>query len=139
MNATSLNKILVNLGMAVLLLLVFVANALAYDIRGVWVGSAQGSIFGAKGSVNITSQKGEEIAGIIEGGNMFGSAKFEIQGKIRGNYIFGSRDGNSFEGYIYPDWSIRGVFKGIDGDTYQVVLRRPYYYWGAPQQGWPYN
>ncbi|MCL5122959.1 MAG: hypothetical protein M1511_00380 [Deltaproteobacteria bacterium] len=139
MNPTSFNKILFKFGMVMLMVMICAANAMAYDIRGAWVGSAQGSIFGAKGSVNITSQKGEEIAGIIEGGNVFGSAKFEIQGKIRGNYIFGSRDGNSFEGYIYPDWSIRGVFKGIDGDTYQVVLRRPYYYWGMPQQGWPHN
>ncbi|MGC8602835.1 MAG: hypothetical protein ACP5VS_04000 [Desulfomonilaceae bacterium] len=114
-------------------------TATAYDIRGVWVGDAQGTIFGAKGSVTITSQQGEEIFGIIEGGNIFGTAKFEIRGKIRGNYIFGSRDGNSFEGYIYPDWSIRGVFKGIDGDKYQVFLRRPYNNWGPPQQGWPYN
>ena len=139
MNLTSFEKILFNLFTAMAMVLIFAVNTMAYDIRGVWVGSAQGSIFGAKGSVNITSQKGEEISGVIEGGNVFGTAKFEIEGRIRGNYIFGSRDGNSFEGYIYPDWSIRGVFKGIDGDTYQVVLRRPYYYWGMPQSGWPYN
>ncbi len=93
-----------------------------------------------EGSVTITSQKGEEIFGIIEGGNFFGKAKFEIRGRIRGNYIFGARDGNFFHGYIYPDWTIRGVFKGIDGDTYQVFLRRPLeHYWGIPQQPRSYN
>lgn len=139
MNLTSFTKALSYFGIGALLILLSCANSMAYDIRGVWVGNAKGSIFGAKGSVNITSQQGEEIAGIIEGGNIFGTAKFEIRGKIRGNFISGSRDGNSFEGYLYPDWSIRGVFKGIDGDTYQVFLQRPFNYWGMPQQGWPYN
>jgi hypothetical protein len=139
MSAKSLIKTLPFFVVFVLFVVVGPQEASAYDIRGVWEGNAKGSIFGAKGSVTITSQRGEEIEGVIEGGNIFGRAKFKINGKIRGNLIFGALDGNSFQGYIYPDWSIRGVFKGIDGDSYQVFLKRPYDYWGAPQQGWPYN
>ena len=110
------------------------------DIRGVWVGNAKGNIFGAEGSVNITYQNGEDISGVVEGGNFFGRAKFSIQGKIRGNYIFGSKDGHTFEGFLYPDWSIQGLFRAIDGDTYKVILRRPYpSYWGSPYGTWGYN
>ncbi|MGD9819478.1 MAG: hypothetical protein AB7V04_12390 [Desulfomonilaceae bacterium] len=114
-------------------------SALASDIRGLWVGNAKGSIFGAEGSVNITHQNGEDITGVVEGGNFFGRAKFSIQGKIRGNYIFGSKDGHTFEGFLYPDWSIQGLFRAIDGDTYKVILRRPYPVWGAPYGSWGYN
>ncbi len=140
MNTASFRKHLITLVIAIALILACTFQCEAYDITGMWVGNAKGSIFGAEGSVTITSQKGEEISGVIEGGNFFGRAKFDIQGRIQGNYIFGARDGNSFHGYIYPDWTIRGVFKGIDGDTYQVFLKRHYNnYWGVPQQPWPYN
>ena len=37
------------------------AFASAFDIRGLWVGSAKGTIFGAEGSVTITQQNGEDI------------------------------------------------------------------------------
>lgn len=110
----------------------------ATDIRGQWVGDAKGSIFGAKGTVNIISQKGENIYGIVEGGNFFGTAKFDINGKIRGNYIFGTKEGHSFQGFLYPDGTIRGVFRASDGDSYQVFLQRPYSsYWGVPPGMWP--
>ena len=102
------------------------AAAQVYDIRGLWVGKAQGSVFGAEGSVNIISQKGERIQGIVEGGNFFGRAKFSISGIVKGNYIFGQKEGNIFQGIIYPDGSIRGQMTAVDGDTYQVFLRRPY-------------
>jgi hypothetical protein len=107
----------------------------SYDIRGQWVGNAQGTIFGAEGSVFITKQKGEDIEGIVEGGNFFGKAKFEIIGKVRGNYIFGQKEGHTFQGYLYPDGAIRGLFRAVDGEKFQVFLRRPAMYWGAaPQQ-----
>ncbi len=115
------------------------ASAFGNDIRGMWVGNAKGNIFGAEGSVNITHQNGEDIFGIVEGGNFFGRAKFDIQGKIRGNYIFGSKDGHTFEGFLYPDWSIQGRFRAIDGDTYKIMLRRPYPTWGYPHGSWEYN
>ncbi len=124
---------------SVLLVGVLIGEAHANDIRGMWVGNAKGNIFGAEGSVNITHQNGEDIVGIVEGGNFFGKAKFSIQGKIRGNYIFGSKDGHTFEGFLYPDWSIQGLFRAIDGDTYKVILRRPYQFWGAPYGSWGYN
>lgn len=108
----------------------------ALDIRGPWVGSANGTIFGAKGSVNIFDQRGEDIQGLVEGGNMFGSAKFGITGKIRGNQIFGSKDGHTFHGYLYPDGTIRGLFRSVDGDTFKVFLHRPYPYWGMPYGTW---
>lgn len=108
----------------------------AYDIRGPWVGSASGTIFGAKGSVNITHQHGEDIRGIVEGGNVFGSAKFSIAGKIRGNQIFGSKDGHTFHGFLFPNGTIRGRFRAVDGDTYEVILHRPYPYWGVPYGTW---
>lgn len=104
------------------------AAALA-DIRGPWVGNAQGRIFGAKGSVYIMSQQGEDIRGVVEGGNAFGRAKFNISGKIRGNQIFGAMDGHTFSGLVLPDGTIRGVFRASDGDTYDVSLSRPYQYW----------
>jgi hypothetical protein len=100
------------------------------------VGSANGTIFGAKGSVNITHQRGEDIRGIVEGSNIFGSAKFSITGKVKGNYIFGSRDGHTFRGYLYPDGTIRGMFRAVDGDQYEVFLHRPYPYWGVPYGTW---
>ncbi len=107
------------------------------DIRGLWIGSANGAIFGAEGSVNITHQKGDEIYGVVEGSNFFGKARFTINGKIRGNYIFGAKDGHTFHGAIYGDGSIRGVFRAEDGDTYQIFLQRPYYWgWGIPQRNW---
>ena len=124
---------------SVFILLVCAATSFGNDIRGMWVGNAKGSIFGAEGSVNITSQNGEDIAGIVEGGNFFGRAKFDIQGKIRGNYIFGSKDGHTFEGFLYPDWSIQGLFRAIDGDTYKIMLRRPYPTWGYQYGPWGYN
>lgn len=108
----------------------------ASDIRGPWIGSADGTIFGAKGSVNIFDQRGEDIQGIVEGGNMFGSAKFGITGKIRGNHIFGTKDGHTFQGYLYPDGTIRGLFRSVDGDTFKVFLQRPYPYWGMPYGTW---
>ncbi len=105
-----------------------------YDVRGQWVGTAQGSIFGAEGSVTITKQRGEDIVGIVEGSNMFGSAKFSIMGKLRGNYIFGDKEGNSFQGYLYPDGSIRGLVRAVTGDKFDIFLRRPYNAsWGMPQ------
>jgi hypothetical protein len=107
----------------------------AYDIRGQWEGKAQGTIFGAEGTVLITYQKGEEIQGVVQGGNMFGTAKFGITGKIRGNYIFGDKEGNTFNGYLYSDGTIRGLAQAVTGEKFQVFLRRPYNYWGMPQNG----
>jgi hypothetical protein len=114
---------------------VMVASAVlasGYDIRGQWVGNAKGPIFGAEGTVTIMRQQGEDIYGIIEGGNFLGKAKFDINGKIRGNTIFGEKEGNTFHGYLYQDGSIRGLFRDITGDTYNVRLRRPYPQWGVP-------
>ncbi len=127
---------------SILLVVVCAVSAFGNDIRGMWVGNAKGSIFGAEGSVNITHQNGEDISGVVEGGNFFGRAKFAIQGKIRGNYIFGSKDGHTFEGFLYPDWTIQGLFRAIDGDTYKIMLRRPYPTWGYPYESygsWGYN
>ncbi|MBI5252761.1 MAG: hypothetical protein HY912_24965 [Desulfomonile tiedjei] len=107
--------------------------AAGYDIRGQWVGNAKGPIFGAEGTVTIMRQEGENIYGIVEGGNFLGKAKFDIIGKIRGNSIFGEKEGNTFHGYLYVDGSIRGLFKDITGDSYNVFLRRPYSQWGVPQ------
>ncbi len=90
------------------------------------MGKAQGSIFGAEGTVTITVQKGEDIQGIVEGGNFLGTAKFGIQGKIQGNRIYGEKEGNVFQGILYPDGSIRGAVRAVDGDTYHVFLRRAY-------------
>lgn len=109
----------------------------ATDIRGQWVGDAKGTIFGAKGTVNIIRQNGENFYGIVEGGNFFGTARFDIHAKIRGNYIFGSKEGHSFQGFLYPDGAIRGVFRAVDGDSYKVFLQRPYSYWGVPPGMWP--
>jgi hypothetical protein len=106
-----------------------------YDIRGPWVGKAQGTIFGAEGSVTITQQRGEDLEGIVEGGNWLGKAKFNIIGKIRENYVFGEKEGNSFQGYLYGDGTIRGLVRAIDGSRYQIFLRRPYPQWGMPQWG----
>lgn len=133
-----MNKLLYVL-ISVFLVTFYSAAAFGNDIRGMWVGNAKGNIFGAEGSVNITHQNGEDISGIVEGSNFFGKAKFDIQGKIRGNYIFGSKDGHTFEGFLYPDWSIQGLFRAIDGDTYRIMLRRPYPTWGYPQGSWGYN
>jgi hypothetical protein len=111
------------------------AFASAFDIRGLWVGSAKGTIFGAEGSVTITQQNGEDIIGTVEGGNIFGRAQFSFNGKIRGNYIFGNKEGHTFQGYLFQDGTIRGTFRASDGDSYQVNLRRPYPYWGMPYSG----
>jgi hypothetical protein len=118
-----------------------VTPSLAVDIRGMWVGNAKGTIFGAEGSVTITHQNGEEIQGIVEGGNFFGKAKFTISGRVRDGYIFGSKDGHTFNGYLYPDGIIRGLFRSSDGDNFQVVLQRanPYWGWGLPPQSWQGN
>jgi hypothetical protein len=111
------------------------ARAQSYDIRGQWVGNAKGPIFGAEGTVIINRQAGEEIQGVAEGGNIFGRAKFNFAGRIRGNIISGSYDGMTFQGALYADGSIRGLFRAIDGEDYQVFLRRQYSYWGAPNGG----
>jgi hypothetical protein len=111
------------------------AHGQSYDIRGQWVGNAQGTIFGAEGSVFITKQRGEDIEGIVQGGNFLGTAKFDIIGKVRGNYIFGQKEGHTFHGYLYPDGAIRGLFTAIDGDKFQVFLKRPDMNWGMPQSG----
>ena len=110
------------------------ATAYTFDVRGVWVGKAKGSIFGAEGSVTITQQEGENILGVVEGGNFLGKARFSIQGKIRGNQILGEKEGNVFQGFLFADGTIRGMVRTTDGDTYQVFLRRPYQPWG----GYPY-
>lgn len=101
------------------------------DLRGLWVGSAQGPIFGAEGSVNILRQTGGEIYGIVEGGNFFGKARFDIKGRVQGNMILGEKAGNYFRGWLYPDGIIRGAVQAVDGDTYQVVIQRPYPSWGG--------
>ncbi len=107
-----------------------------YDIRGQWVGKAKGTIFGAEGSVTITYQRGENIQGIVEGSNIFGSARFGIDGKIRGNYIFGNKEGNTFQGYLYQDGTIRGLAQAVTGEKFDIFLQRPYNnYWGSPQSG----
>jgi hypothetical protein len=124
---------------SLLLMVISSGPVMGSDIRGMWIGNAKGAIFGAEGSVNITHQNGEDITGVVEGGNFFGRAKFSIQGKIRGNYIFGSKDGHTFEGFLYSDWTIQGLFRAIDGDTYKVMLRRPYPVWGSPYGTWGYN
>jgi hypothetical protein len=111
------------------------AFAQSYDLRGPWVGNAQGTIFGAEGSVTITRQRGEDLEGIVEGGNWLGKARFNINGKIRNNYIFGEKEGNTFQGFLYGDGTIRGLVRATDGSTYQLVLRRPYAQWGMPPGG----
>ncbi|HTY21979.1 MAG TPA: hypothetical protein VMC85_02545 [Desulfomonilaceae bacterium] len=118
---------------------VTVSSALGqgFDLRGQWVGKAKGKIFGAEGSVFISRQENEDIFGVVEGGNFLGTAKFTIAGKIRGNHIFGQKDGHTFQGFLYQDGTIRGMFRASDGDTYQVFLRRPYPYWGmSPSPLW---
>ena len=131
--------ILIIISMLVVAGLASVAHAAprdtVYDIRGQWVGNAKGSIFGAEGSVTITHQNGQEIYGIVEGGNLFGRAKFTINGKIQGNHIYGDKEGHTFQGFLYPDGAIRGVFRASDGDAYNVILRRPYPMWGIPNSG----
>jgi hypothetical protein len=110
-------------------------QAQGFDLRGAWVGNAQGDIFGAEGSVVITDQQGDTIHGIVEGGNFLGRAKFRIAGQVRGNQIFGTMDGHTFQGYVYGDGAIRGVFRASDGDTYKVFLQRQYSQWRSPYQG----
>jgi hypothetical protein len=126
---------------AVLTALSFPPQALGanVDLRGVWVGKAKGSIFGAEGSVTITRQEGEYIVGVVEGGNMFGTAKFGIKGHVRGNMIFGSMGGNQFVGAVYTDGTIRGELKAVDGDVYEVFLQRSYPYWGGAPYGMPWG
>lgn len=107
------------------------------DLRGLWVGSAQGSIFSAEGSINILDQKGNRIYGIVEGGNFFGTARFDINGLVQGNMIFGEKAGNYFRGWLYPDGVIRGAVQAIDGDTYHVTIQRPQPAWRpGVTQGW---
>jgi hypothetical protein len=121
-----------------------VRAASVYDLRGTWQGNAKGSIFGAEGSVTVTHQRGENFSGIVEGSNFLGSAKFRIAGKIRGNVIYGAKQGNVFQGILYGDGTIRGVMKTVDGASYRIFLRKanpygnPYnnqYNWG----GYPYG
>jgi len=127
--------------MAIVVLSSVVANVPAfgqgYDLRGPWVGNAKGTIFGAEGSVTITQQQGEDLEGIVEGGNWLGKARFNIIGKIRNNYIFGEKEGNTFQGFLYGDGTIRGLVQAIDGSKFQIFLRRPYPQWGMPQWGMP--
>jgi hypothetical protein len=115
------------------------ALASEYDIRGPWVGKAQGNIFGAEGTVTITRQEGEDFYGVIEGGNIFGRARFTINGKFRGNQIFGQKDGHTFNGFLYADGTIRGVFRASDGDSYKIFLRRDYSQWGMDPYGAPHG
>ncbi len=109
----------------------------AYDLRGEWRGSAKGSLFGAEGSVVVTKQSGEDFAAVVEGGNWLGRGSFNIRGKIRGAYIFGSKEGNTFQGALYGDGTIRGIAKLFDGSEYKVVLQRPFSQWGSgPFRTW---
>lgn len=109
---------------------------LAPDVRGFWTGKAQGTIFGAQGTVYIVTQQGDDIRGVVEGENMFGRAKFNIAGKVRGNHIFGTMEGHTFSGFLLSDGTIRGVFKASNGDAYNIFLRRPYQYWPYPYGTW---
>jgi len=111
----------------------------APDIRGLWVGKAKGPVFGAEGTVTITAQDRGNIEGIVEGGNFLGKARFTIRGKITGNVIHGSKDGNVFQGVLYSDSTIRGSMRAIDGDVYEVFLRRSYPYWQAYPYTAPYQ
>lgn len=109
------------------------AGAQSVDIRGPWEGTAQGSIFGAQGTVYITQQAGEAISGIVEGSNFLGSARFGISGRVRGNYIYGEKEGHTFEGMVYPDWTIRGMFRASNGEKYSIFLRKTFSSsWGSP-------
>ena len=131
-------RLFLTIGVVFCVTVFLVSPGRGQDIRGQWSGTAKGAIFGAEGSVNITDQRGEDIFGVVEGGNIFGKAKFTITGKIRGGQIFGEKDGHTFQGFLYPDGSIRGVFRASDGDTYQVSLQRPYSNgWGFPPGMWP--
>lgn len=131
------------IALAALLTVTWTAGAFAAgevaDIRGVWVGKAKGPVFGAEGSVNITAQDGGNIEGIVEGGNFLGKARFTIKGKITGNMIQGSKDGNVFQGFLYSDATIRGTMRAINGEVYQVFLRRSYPYWQASPYMAPYQ
>ena len=121
----------------VLVLTAICPAAQAYDLRGEWRGEAKGSIFGAEGSVVVTQHNGEDFAAIVEGGNWLGRASFDIRGKMRGSQIFGTKEGNSFQGTLYSDGTIRGVAKLIDGSEYKVFLQRSYPMWGSnPYGGW---
>jgi hypothetical protein len=139
LNDRIMNKRVFFLWVIVLGMVASVAFGAGYDIRGQWVGNAKGPIFGAEGTVTIVRQDGENIYGVVEGSNFLGKAKFDINGKIRGYTIFGEKEGNTFQGQLYADGSIRGIFRDITGDAYKVFLRRPYSYWGMPygygQQG----
>ncbi len=131
------NIVIVLIGWALVTLMFTLSFGQQYDVRGYWVGNAQGVVFGAEGSVMITHQKGDEIQGVVEGGNFLGKAKFGINGKIQGNYIYGNKEGNTFQGYIYPDGTIRGVCRAVTGDKFDVFLKRPQQYWGNQQTGYP--
>jgi hypothetical protein len=122
--------------LAVFLMSVFSAVPLCAqtpDLRGLWVGNAQGSIFGAEGTVNVTQQRGRDIVAMVEGSNFLGSARFGVRGYVHGNMIYGSLEGNQFRGVVYPDGTLRGEVKAIDGDTYHIFLRKSYPYWGGRQ------
>jgi hypothetical protein len=117
----------------------FASGFAGVDLRGKWEGEAQGPIFGAKGTVTITSQRGEAIEGIVEGGNFLGTARFGIRGTVRGHMIYGGKDGNVFQGAVYADQSIRGTLRAIDGDVYHVFLRRSIPSWGGLPYGTMYQ
>lgn len=115
------------------------SEPLPFDIRGQWVGNAKGKIFGAEGSVVITQQQGEDIRGIVEGSNFLGKARFSIDGKIQGGQIFGSKEGHTFQGQLYADGTIRGLFRASDGDEYRIFLQRTYPQWGMQYPSTPYQ
>jgi hypothetical protein len=138
MKRTILFRLFLTVGVVCCVMVFLATPGVCQDIRGLWSGNAKGAIFGAEGSVNITDQRGEEILGVVEGGNIFGKAKFTINGKVRNHQIFGSKDGHTFQGFLYPDGCIRGIFRASDGDTYQVFLQRAYSHgWGLPPGIWP--
>lgn len=105
------------------------------DIRGLWVGKATGSIIGAEGRVLVTHQQGEDIRALVEGSNFFGKARFVIACKMRGSEIFGSLEGHTFHGFLYRDGTIRGIFRAVTGERFDVILQRPYSAWGFGQPG----
>ncbi len=131
----SLRPLFVAIGMLVLTVVCPVAHA--YDLKGEWRGEAKGTIFGAEGSVVVTRHRGEDFSAVVEGGNWLGRASFDITGKMRGSYIFGTKEGNTFQGALYTDGTIRGIAKLIDGSQYKVFLQRSYPDWGGnPYGGW---
>ncbi len=116
-------------------LVLFCSAADAYDLRGEWRGNAKGTLFGAEGSVVVTNQTGEDFAAVVEGGNWLGKASFNIRGKVRGAYIYGSKEGNTFQGAVYGDGTIRGIARLVDGSEYTVFLQRHFGQWGSGPYG----